>query len=190
MPDLMSVLVKVGAVAPAFVMLLQVIFAFLGFIFTGKGLLDIYISTNDNSQKFFSASSHTSTAGGIGLLLLGGIMMSFSTLQIVGVLSRSITGNYVNSRLMSYSASGTSAAEQAQMAIMAIMGIMQAVGLTAMFRACISIYDKMVNNSRGNSYGIITGWFLGGLAAWNFKWTADVINNTIGFNIISILTPY
>jgi intracellular multiplication protein IcmC len=109
---------------------------------------------------------------------------------LVGILSRTLTTDYANSRMLSYSADGaTTFKERAQLATLALLGIMQVVGLTSMVKGWLSInnyYNQQVQSSLGTSFT----WLIGGVLAWNFKWVSDVINNTIGFNIIGLFTPF
>lgn len=190
MPDLISVMINVGQIAPIFIMLLQGLSIFGGFYLVGASMIDFYLCTNDNSSKMLSANSKASVSGATIKLIVGGFLVGLGTLQVVGIFSRSLTGDYVNSRMMSYSSSGTSIAEQAQLAVYALLSIMQAVGMSAIYRGFWALVERHNGNSQGNSYAKIAGWFIGGILAWNFKWTSDLVNNQLGFNIISILTPF
>ena len=49
--------------------------------------------------------------------------------------------------------------------------------------------NRYYNNEQAH-LGSAAGWALGGVLCWNFKWFADVVNNTLGFNIISMFTPF
>lgn len=190
MPDLMQILINASKIAPVFIMLMQAICLSLGVIIVAAGLIDLYLLTNDNSSKMFSSSSRSSTTGATTKIVVGGFLLALGTLQLVGILSRTITGDYVNSRIMSYSPSGSSMADQAQLALLGLFSIMQAVGFTAILRGFMALIQRNNGNIQGNGYAIITAWFIGGILAWNFKWTSDVINNTLGFDIISKLTPF
>ncbi|MBJ8931598.1 type IV secretion protein DotIE [Citrobacter freundii] len=190
MPDLISVMINVGQIAPIFIMVLQGLSILAGTYLVASSLIDFYLTTNDNSSKMFSSNSKVSVGGASVKLIVGGFLVGLGTLQVVGIFSRSLTGDYVNSRMMSYSTSGTSIAEQAQLAVLALLSIMQAVGMSAIYRGFWALVERHNGNQQGNSYARIAGWFIGGLLAWNFKWTSDVVNNQLGFNIISILTPF
>lgn len=190
MPDLMSIMINASKIAPVFIIVIQGIAIFVGAILVGQSLIDFYLVSNDNSSKMFSPASKSTTVGATVKLFVGGLFVGLGTLQFVGILSRTLTGDYVNSRLMSYSSSGTSMAEQAQLAVYGLLSIMQAVGICAVFKSLWALVQRHNGNPQGNGYGTITAWFLGGVCAWNFKWSADLINNTIGFDIISKLTPF
>lgn len=188
-PDLMLILINIGRQIPTFIMLAQVISGFAALYFVGTGIIDLWLANYPGSEKHFSGARHASNMGAFAKLFGGGLFACLATLQLVGVLSRSITGDYVNSRALSYSTGGGSFAEQAQLATLAMLGIMQAVGMCAIFRGITSLIERG-NGSKETSFGKITIWFIGGLLAWNFKWFSDVVNNTIGFNVISLFTPW
>jgi intracellular multiplication protein IcmC len=104
-------------------------------------------------------------------------------------MSRTLTGDYANSRMLSYSSTGTTLQEQAQLATLALLGIMQVVGFIAMVKGWLTV-NGYYNNQTQAGLGTASGWIIGGVLAWNFKWFSDVLNNTIGFNLVGLFTPW
>jgi hypothetical protein len=187
--DLMSIFVNIGANIPIFIMLVQGCASLTGLFLVGTGLIDLMLVSNPGSEKHFAGGRSASTSGAITKLLVGALFTSFGTLELVGVLSRTITGDYVNSRALSYTSSGGSLQDQAQLATMGLLALMQAVGTCAIFRGLLALNDRG-NGQNNTSLGKVFVWLIGGVLAWNFQWTSDLINNTIGFNVISLFTPW
>ena len=78
---------------------------------------------------------------------------------------------------------------QAQLATLALLGIMQVVGFIAMVKGWLTV-NGYYNNQTQAGLGTASGWIIGGILAWNFKWFSDVLNNTIGFNLVGLFTPW
>ena len=190
MPDLMQVLISASKVAPLFIMIMQGVVTCIGFITVASALIDFYLCSNENTGKMFTQNTRPSIVGGMAKLVIGAFLVALGTLQLVGIISRTLTGDYVNSRMLSYSSSGTSMSDNAMIATMGLLSIMQAIGFTAIYRGFMALIARANGDTNGNGFGIIATWFIGGILAWNFKWTADIINNTLGFDIITKLTPF
>jgi len=194
-PDLLTVLTNVGAVIPSFIMLLQGISAFMGVYMVGNALVEIWGVSHDNAMKYVSGKQKFSIGSAMVTMLIGSILLAMGTLEWMGVMSRSLTGDYASSRMLSYcppapaTCGGSTLAEQSQMATLALLGIMQVVGFIAMVKGWLTV-NNYFNGVGQAGPGQATGWIIGGILAWNFKWFADVLNNTIGFNIIGMFTPF
>lgn len=188
-PDLVTVLVNVGEVIPPAIMMLQGISAFMGLYLVGSALIEIWGVSHDNAMKYVSGRQRFSVGSAIVQMVIGSVLLAMGTLELMGIMSRTLTGDYANSRMLSYSASGTTLQEQAQLATLSLLGIMQVVGFIAMVKGWLTI-NSFYNAQGQAGLGQATGWIIGGVLAWNFKWFSDVLNNTIGFNLIGMFTPF
>lgn len=188
-PDLVTVLVNIGEVIPPIIMMLQGVSALMGLYLVGSSLIEIWGVNNDNAMKYVSGSQRFSVGSAIMKGIIGSVLLAMATLEWMGIMSRTLTGDYANSRMLSYSSSGTTLQEQAQLATLALLGIMQVVGFIAMVKGWLTI-NKFYNGQGQAGLGQATGWIIGGVLAWNFKWFSDVLNNTIGFNLIGMFTPF
>jgi|GEM_PF-1183828 len=191
-PDLMEVLVNVGGVIPPIIMMLQGIAALMGLYLVSTALVEIWGVTHDNSMKFVAGRQRFSIGSALVSMFIGSILLAMGTLELVGILSRTLTGDYANSRVtadvLSYTGKG-GLTEKTQVATMAMLGIMQVVGFIAMVKGWLTI-NRYYNQQGQAGLGQAFGWIIGGVLAWNFKWFSDLLNNTIGFNIIGLFTPF
>ncbi|KPY55656.1 MULTISPECIES: hypothetical protein [Pseudomonas syringae group] len=188
-PDLVQIMVNVGKIIPPLIMMLQGISALIGLYLTAGALIEIWGVTHDNALKYVAGKNKFSIGSAIVQLFIGAILLSVGTLEWMGIMSRTITGDYANSRMLSYSSSGSTLKEQAQLATLALLGIMQVVGFIAMIKGWLTV-NGYYNQQSQAGLGTATGWIIGGILAWNFKWFSDVLNNTIGFNLIGLFTPW
>jgi len=188
-PDLVQIMVNVGNIIPPMIMMIQGISVLMGLYLTGGALIEIWGVTHDNALKYVAGKNKFSVGSAIVQLFIGAILLSIGTLEWMGIMSRTITGDYANSRMLSYSSSGSTLQEQAQLATLALLGIMQVVGFIAMIKGWMTV-NGYYNQQNQAGLGTATGWIIGGILAWNFKWFSDVLNNTIGFNLIGLFTPW
>lgn len=190
--DLLTVLVNIGKVIEPLIWSMQWVILLMGAFFVSMSLVELWQTTDDNSQKYMGAKQRPSISGSVMKGITGAIFLSIGTLEWMGVMSRTVTGDYANSRFLSYCAggcAGSTMAEQAAFATLALLGIMQIVGLTAMVKGWLTLNAR--NSGASNvGYGTAFTWMIGGVLAWNFKWFADVLNNTIGFDLIGMFTPF
>lgn len=184
-PDLMTVLANVGNSIPPIIMMMQGFAVTAGVAFTGLALMEYYCIANENSSKFLAGASRYTVQSATTQLVIGAILLMLGTLELVGVMTRSVTGDFVASRVMSYQATGTTMAERAQAATQGLLGIMQLVGFVAMFKGWLMV-NRRAHGQESGSAGWAWTFVLGGLAAWNFQWVAQLINNTTGFNLIGM----
>ena len=187
--DLVEVMVNIGKVVPTAIMMCQGIAALIGLYLTSAALVEIWGVTHDNALKYVAGRQRFSVGSACVQLLIGSILLAIGTLEWMGIMSRTLTGDYANSRMLSYSASGTTLQEQAQLATLALPGIMQIVGFIAMVKGWLTV-NGYFNNQSQAGLGTAFGWIIGGILAWNFKWFSDVLNNTIGFNLVGLFTPW
>jgi len=187
--DLVNVLVNVGKVVPTAIMMLQSIGALMGLYLIASALVEIWGVTHDNALKYVAGRQRFSYGSAFVQLFVGTILVTMGTLEWMGIMSRTLTGNYANSRMLSYSQSGTTLQAQAQLATLALLGIMQIVGFIAMVKGWLTI-NAYYNGQSQTGWGTASGFIIGGILAWNFKWFSDVLNNTIGFNLVGLFTPW
>lgn len=188
-PDLVTVMVNIGNVIPPLIMMLQGVAVLMGAYLTAGALVEIWGVTHDNALKYVAGKQKFSVGSAIVQLFVGAILLSIGTLEWMGIMSRTLTGDYANSRMLSYSSSGTTLQEQAQLATLALLGIMQVVGFIAMIKGWMTV-NGYYNQQTQAGLGTAAGWMVGGVLAWNFKWFSDVLNNTIGFNLVGLFTPW
>lgn len=170
-------------------MMLQGIASLMGVWLVGGALTEMWGVTHDNALKYVPSNKRFSVGSAFVQLIIGALLAAMGTLELVGILSRTITEDYANSRFLSYTASGSTFEEQRLAAMASLLGIMQIVGFVAMVKGWLTI-NRYANGQAQAGYGIAAAWLFGGFAAWNFKWLTDVINCTLGFNIIGMFMPF
>jgi hypothetical protein len=186
LPDLMTVLANFSASIPPIIMMLQAFASVIGLYLVSGALVDLWGASNENAIKYIASSKRFTVGGAMVQLVIGGLMAAMGTLQLVGVLTRTFTDDYVNSRFMSYSP-GSTFDEQRLAAMAALLGIMQIVGFVAMVKGWLTI-NRHYNGQSQVGLGVGAAWLIGGVAAWNFKWVSDVLNCSVGFNIIGMFS--
>ncbi len=190
-PDLVELLVNAGKVAPALLMMLQGIVAVMGLYLVGSALVELWGVSHDNALKYVAGRQRFSTGSALISLMVGALLSAMSTLNLMGIMSRTLSDDYAAERIMpadmAYSVGG-SLADKGAVATIALLSIMQIVGFVAMVKALMTV-NRYYNNQQAH-LGSAAGWLLGGVLCWNFKWFSDVVNNTLGFSIISMFTPF
>lgn len=190
LPDLTALLINLGAVIEPIIMMMQGVVAVIGLYLISSALLDFWGSSNPNLQKYMSSSTRFSLPGAFAKLFVGAMLLSVSTLEFIGIFSRTFTGDVAESRMsssgLSYSAS-TSLNDQAQIGAIVILGILQVIGFTAMTKGMMTI-NKHYNGQSNAGLGTAFGWLIGGFLAWNMRWITEVMNNTIapGAHVLDI----
>lgn len=189
-PDLVDVLINAGKVAPALLMLMQGVAALVGLYLVGSALVELWGVSHDNALKYVAGRQRFSTGSALISLLIGALLSALSTLNLMGILSRTLSDDYAAERIMpdAMAYGGSSLADKGAVATIALLSIMQVVGFVAMFKALMTV-NRYYNNEQAH-LGSAAGWALGGILCWNFKWFSDVVNNTLGFSIISMFTPF
>ncbi|WP_240533901.1 hypothetical protein [Aeromonas veronii] len=93
-------------------------------------------------MKYVAGRQRFSVGSALISMFVGSILLAMGTLELVGILSRTLTGDYANSRVtadvLSYTSSG-GLAEKAQVATLALLGIMQVVGFIAMVKGWLTV---------------------------------------------------
>lgn len=189
MPDMMTLLANVGSQITPIIMMLQAVAMLMGVYLTISSMIEFYGVSNPNSLKYISGGDRFSVGGGLMQMFTGACLIAMSTLEMVGILSRSLTDDYANSRFLSYTAHNATFDEQRLAALATILGIMQIVGFISMTKGWTTL-NAIAHQKTQASKGQAFGWMIGGIAAWNFKWVTDVLNCTFGYNVIGIFTPY
>jgi hypothetical protein len=189
MPDLMTLLANFSSQIPPIIIALQAVAGLIGLYLVAAALVEFWGVDNGNASKFVSAHARFSVLGGIVKLTVGACLCAMGTLQLVGILSRTLSDTYASSRFISYTPAGTTFDEQRLAAMAALLGIMQIVGMVAMLKGWMT-FTRMADGRSQAGYGTATAWLIGGVLAWNFKWFCDVLNCTLGFNIIGMFEPF
>lgn len=189
MPDLMKILANVSSqIAPA-IMLLQAITALMGLWLVIGALAEMWGVTNDNALKYVIGKNKFSAGSAAVQLLIGALLCAMSNLELVGIMSRTVTDDYVSARFLSYTPANGSFEEQRLAAMATLLGVMQIVGFVAMIKGWLTINDH-ANGQAKAGMGTAAAWLTGGIVAWNFKWFVDVLNCTLGFNVIGMFAPF
>jgi intracellular multiplication protein IcmC len=189
MPDLMTLLANFSSQIAPLIMLLQGVASLIGLWLVVGALTEIWGVTHDNALKYVPSNKRFSVGSALVQLLIGALLSAMGTLQLVGVMSRTLTEDYANSRFLSYAPTGGTFDEQRLAAMAALLGIMQIVGFVAMVKGWLTI-NRYANGQGQAGMGQAFGWLIGGVIAWNFKWFTDVLNCTLGFNIIGMFVPF
>ena len=179
--DIVTVLGRLGAFLPTIVIFLQIIFFLAGGFLIFKGLLD-FVAMSDHSHRMISTSYHPSTMSGITKIVVGMILLDLASLHFIGTFTRTLTGDYVTSRLMAYDTAGMDTSSGSAMVnLVASVGfrLLQVVGLFAMYDALSTMVQRGEGVSNA-SYFRIAGTFVGGVACWSFHYFANLILNTLG----------
>jgi len=184
-PDLLTILVNLSTQIAPIIMMMQGVCALIGIYLIAGALVEIWGVTYDNAMKYVPSNQKFSIPSALMQLVVGAIFSMMSTLEWVGIMSRTITGDFVNSRYLSHAPADSSYAAQVAVATGAIMGVLQIVGFVAMCKGWMSV-NRIFNGQSNNSLGMALWWVVGGILAWNFSWFAQVINNSTGFNFIQL----
>ncbi|UXI68333.1 type IV secretion protein DotIE [Tahibacter amnicola] len=188
-PDLMTILINIGVVIPPTISLLQTLVGVIGIWLVAGALIEMWGVSNDGALKYIPGKSRFSVGSAMAQLLVGSFLMMLGTLEMVGIFSRTFTGDYVNSKFLAYTpGGGGTLLENARLATSALYGIMQIVGFVAMIKALMTM-NQRANGQQNASVGQACAWMIGGVACWNFKWFAEMLNNTLGFRIIGLFLP-
>lgn len=189
MPDLMKILANVSSQILPLILLLQSIAGLMGLYLVAGALAEMWGVTHDNALKYMPGKTRFSAGSAIVQLLIGGVLCAMATLELVGVLSRTLTSDFATSRYLSYTPTGGTFDEQRLAAMQALLGIMQIVGFIAMVKGWMTI-NRHANGQAQAGIGTAVTWLIGGVLAWNFKWFTDVLNCTMGYNIIGMFVPF
>lgn len=189
MPDLMTLLANFSSQIEPIIMMLQGIASLMGLYMVAGSLAELWGVSHDNALKYMPGKNRFSVGSAFVQLIIGAFLCAMGTLQLVGILSRTLTDDFANSRFLSYTPAGGSFEEQRLAAMAALLGIMQIVGFVAMIKGWITL-NRHANGQAQAGIGQAVGWLVGGVIAWNFKWFTDVLNCTLGFNIIGMFMPF
>jgi hypothetical protein len=189
MPDLMQILANFSSQIEPLIMMLQGIASLIGLYFVAGALAELWGVTHDNALKYLPSKNRFSAGSAVMQLVIGGFLCSMGTLQLVGIMSRTLTDTYVSSRFTSYIPADSSFGEQKLAAMAALLGIMQIVGFVAMIKGWLTL-NQHANGQAQAGVGTALGWLIGGVICWNFKWFTDVLNCSLGFNIVGMFVPF
>jgi intracellular multiplication protein IcmC len=189
MPDLMKILANFSSQIAPLIMLMQTVAMLMGLYLVAGALTEMWGVTNDNALRYLGGKSRFSAGSAIVQLLIGGVLCAMGTLEMVGILSRTLTEDFASSRFLSYTPTNNSFNEQKAAAMSALLGIMQVVGFIAMIKGWMTL-NRHANGQAQAGIGTATAWLIGGVLAWNFKWFTDLLNCTLGYNVIGMFVPF
>jgi len=184
-PDLLTILVNIGQIIPAFIGMLQWVVLFMGLYLFVAGLIQLF-AAEDGASRYIATAVRPTVSGALAHIVFGVFLMTMGDLELVGILSRSLTGNYANSRMLSYGTAGTTLADRAAQAQQALLGILQIVGFIAMTKGILTFNQHYSQGQSKASLGTATTWLLGGILAWNFLWFGTAVNELVGYAVIPL----
>jgi intracellular multiplication protein IcmC len=187
MPDLMTILINFGSIAPLILEVGQGVMAMVGVFLTGMAIIEFYCTSNENAARFLPGAQRFTVGSGVAQLVIGALLISLSTLELVGIATRTFTETEVTSRLMAYQTSGNTLADETQAAAQGILLILQLIGFCAMAKSLFML-NARAHGTDSASAGMAYFFFGAGLVAWNFQLFAQVIDSETGFNILSYFT--
>lgn len=189
MPDLLQILLNFSGVIPYIIALLKTVCGIMAIWLISNGLFELYAIANDNNSKLVSGRKSYSVVGGLTSLIIGAFLMGFTNLDVINITTRSLTGDYVTSQILTYDAGNNlSISEKGKEALMVIFQILQALGFVAFMKSFWIFNARFGDGGRSNdsSIGKGIGFLIGGFMAWNAKWVMDVINNQLGIDLIGL----
>lgn len=184
-PDLMTVLVNLSEHIAPIIMMMQGVCALISLYLIAHALMEIWGVSYDNAMKYVAGNQKFSVGSALMQLFVGAIFGLMSTLEFVGVMSRTVSGNFVNSRFVSNQVTDSTYAAQVALATDALLGVMQIVGFVAMCKGWMTL-NRVFNGQTQQGLGTVFTWLVGGVLAWNFRWFAEVINTSTGFDFIRL----
>ncbi len=187
MPSLMDILVNFGAIAPLIIQVMQGIMALAGVWLTGMAIIEFYCSSNANAARFLPGSQRFTVGSATVQLLIGACLISLSTLEFIGIATRTVTGNSVSSKLMAYQTSGNTLADESAIALHAMLALIQLMGFCAIAKS-LFMMNKRAHGQEPGAPTIAWGFLIGGLIAWNFQIFAQAMDSLTGFNILGSFT--
>lgn len=187
MPDLMDILINVGAIAPTIIQLMQGLMALAGVWLTGMAIMEFYCTSNENAARFLPGAQRFTVGSATVQLIIGAALISLSTLELIGIATRTATGTEVTSRLMAYQSGGNTMADEASVAVHGILALIQLMGFCAVAKS-LFMFNAHAHAKDHGSPSMAWGFFVGGLIAWNFQIFAEGMHHLIGFNILGAFT--
>lgn len=177
-----QVLGNVSLIIRPFILLVQIIFVVMGIFLTFNALVELWNAGDENSRRLFAAKHQPSFASSSARLIIGSLMSALGTLELVGVLSRTFTTDYVNNPYMSYAPPGSDDLQtQTIFAMGVIFGFLQLIGLIGMGRGVMT-FNALARGDSRRSKGEAFFFLLGGLGCWLGQWVGDVLANTTGIH--------
>lgn len=189
MPDLMEILANLSSQITPVINMMQGVAFLMGLWLVAGALAEIWGVTHDNALKYVPGKNKFSIGSAAVQLLIGGVLCAMGTLEMVAALSRTVTEEYVSARFLAYTPANGSFDEQRLAAMAALLGIMQVVGFVAMIKGWMT-FNAHANGRAQAGMGTAFCWLLGGVVAWNFKWFVDMLNCSIGYNMIGMFAPF
>lgn len=159
MPDLMTLLANFSSQIEPIIMMLQGIASLMGLYMVAGSLAELWGVSHDNALKYMPGKNRFSVGSAFVQLIIGAFLCAMGTLQLVGILSRTLTDDFANSRFLSYTPAGGSFEEQRLAAMAALLGIMQIVGFVAMIKGWITESSRQRPSSSRHWPGCwLAGW--------------------------------
>lgn len=187
MPNLMDILISFGGIAPLILEVLQGVMALCGVFLTGMAIIEFYCTANENAARFLPGAQRFTIGSATAQLVIGAALISLSTLEFIGIATRSLTGTEVTSRLMAYQTGGITLAAETQAAVQGILTLLQLLGFCAIAKSFFMMNARAHGQEPGSAT-LAYGFLGGGLIAWNFPLFAQFINSLTGFNILGWFT--
>jgi hypothetical protein len=179
MPDLLDLLINLGAALPSLMKLLHGLCILMGVYLVGNGCIELYAAHEGGSSNFLSGRVRYSTIGAITSVIIGSIFVLLSTNEVIDISTRTFTGSYTTSEILIYKVNGEiNVSEKAKLALIVIFSILQTIGMIAIMKS-LWIFKNSEKNPN-SSLGKGACFFIGGLAAWNAQWVLHALQNQMG----------
>ena len=185
-----SVLINLAENAEPAITLIQTVAGLIALLLFTGGLLNIWSAGNANSQKFLASSQRSTYGGAFVQLFIAILFLGIADLELIGIATRSFTGGYTTERLttgsFSYDPVGP-VSENISLSIFAIAVLLQVVGIIAFMKG-LFIMNGRANGTTQESYSKGICFMIGGLGCWNIQYVAQVLNNSMGFDFLGLLS--
>lgn len=185
-PDLMTILINLSSHIAPIISMIQGVCVLIGLYLIAHALMEIWGVTYDNAMKYVAGNQKFSIGSALMQLIIGAIFLALANLEWVGIMSRTVTGDYVNSRFIANTVVGSSYSDQVEMAFRALLGVLQIVGIVAIAKGTMTV-NRIFNGQTQQSLGTAMTWIVGGVLAWNFEWFGQVLQNSTGFDVAGLL---
>jgi len=150
-------------------------------------IMEFYCTANENASRFLPGAQRFTVGSGVVQMLIAAALISLSTLEFIGIATRTFTGTEVSSRLMAYQTGGSTLADETQAAVQGILTILQLLGFCAICKSLFMLNARA--HGQDSSSASIAWFFMGaGLIAWNFQLFAQFIDAMTGFNVLGSFT--
>jgi intracellular multiplication protein IcmC len=177
-----QVLGNISIIIRPLILVVQIVFVLMGLYLTVNGIIELWNAGDENVRRLFASKHQPTFIGSCARVVIGSLMLGLGTLEFVGMLSKTLTTDYVNDPYMSYAPPGSGDYQsQTIFALGVIFGFLQIIGLIGMGRGVMTFNALSRGDSRHSS-GEAFFFLIGGLGCWLGEWVGDILANTTGIH--------